>query len=592
MSNKEEYLLGASNIYGTNEVINLVNPRDFLLWIKRSNLFRKKNIFYGYRFFIETALRALADAIVSHTSIDLEEDYTFFRARHKGIELSKIPNSCEKIVFLKNFYIYIKKIRKSKNYKEIEAVYVEINKDIVHSVNDLILRETNIDDVRLSRGELKKASTAYWTLIYFNQITHQVPQGYFVSCFNNNFNSKEYDRLLTGYSYTLEYVWENILGDEYKKYNLSQMHDSTSWDYPFDFFGKNDKKKNKDTSLDRYFGVINKDIVGPLQKKYKFNIFGSDLIHFKKNVGNRYFSSLLHEVQEPNLSDEELFEATTLWYNFEVLSSRTHIFNGVSTFLPLLVGIVERKLTQGIEEKSQVIRFKHYDKDVKGNDFSYGLLIQSYGTFTSDWSGWMIFDDCCGDYSGFSGQEYYYAEDQIKHYLDLGLIEVKEISISRKNFENYISRRITTRDIHQESQELKRINELFADSRGRLFELFCYYYASKHGNYSNLDWQVNSGKGEIDLILEEHGERRLVECKLDSSTCDLNKEIKKLKDKAEVIGASNFEFWFWHQVSPHNKKKLLNQKISYKILPELLSKNPNFNKNLDVIRDIFGKSLF
>jgi len=590
---KSKFEFGASSIYGINEIIKMASPLNFNKWMEKTQKISQEDFNEGYKLFLETALRSMVDAIANHPLIRMEEDYVYFRARHSGIMLSKLPNTCNKIVFLKNFYLLVRKLRKTEKFGEIIELYKEIELVLLDPISEMINKESNLNKNKLSKEEVSKISMMYWTLIYFNQITNGIPEGYFVSCFPNYIRPKTYKEGLSGYSFVLEFIWYNLLGEEYKKYDLSNMHKVKSWDYRYeDLMEEQAGNKKEVLVLNKYFGIINDKIIHPLEKKYNFNIFASDVLYFDKKISPSYFKLLLKNVPEPKLSPEEKFEHLVFWYRTEVLNSRSAIFNGVATFMPLLIGIVERKQIYGIEEKSYVARFKHPDKFVNGNDFSYGLLIQSYGTFLSDFSGWIIFDDCCGDYSNFSGTEYAYAERIIKKYEELGLIEVRELEISRKDFKKYLSERVTKRNITQDTKRLKELQDLLGDAKGVLFELFSHYYTSKHLEFTELDWKIGGPNGDIDLEIINNKEKIFVECKLDPATVNIENEIKKLKKKVrgdQTGKNAMYEFWFWHPPTPPQNKVLINNKIKYRIISYDLEKNPDFNKDMAMIKNLFKK---
>jgi hypothetical protein len=588
MAKEDKFEYMASGFYGLNELIGLATPKKCIDWARTRDVKDIEEFIIGYKFFLETVLRSLVDRITDSPIINLTEDYTYYRARHRGILLSKIPNSCEKIILKKNFYDLIKAIRRAKSMESLEEAYSDIYSKIYRPISSLMGKESNLNNNKFSKNEIRKVSMAYWTLIYFNQIQHSLPQGYYVSVYPDSLNPDIWKRSLFGYALTLEFIWSKILGEDYKKYGLNKMHKSTKWKREF-VFGDMDEE-DKALNLDSFFRIINDKIINPLEKKYDFNFPSSDILYFNGEIDKSYFNDVLTSPKGPNLSFEEEFEHLTFWYNFEVLGSRSEIFSGVPTFLNLLEGVVERKLRLGAEEKSHVIRFAHPDKQVNGNDYSYGVLVQSYGTIGSDWSGWIILYDCCGDYSGFSGQQYAHAESLIKNYEELGLLEVSEMKIPKDKFQKYLSKRLARRDITSERFTLMdTLNEL-GDSRGKLFELFSYYYLSKLKTYSKVDWQIPTSKGDIDLIAENEDTKKIFECKLNPFNHNIQEEVKKIQEKAKEVGASEIEFWFWYEPFPTQKEYLTKEKIEYRVLSSEIANDANFNKNLDDIKRILGST--
>lgn len=138
------------------------------------------------------------------------------------------------------------------------------------------------------------------------------------------------------------------------------------------------------------------------------------------SLSARIFEQFLVDIPpEKILSQEENLQQVLLWYPVQALpQSGSYVFNGVPAFTLTLLGSIERKRLFSIDEETLIIRFVHPQKDIQwkqANNYSYAILVEAFGSI-ADYSGWLIFFDCCGNYSGFAGSEYESAELFIKHY--------------------------------------------------------------------------------------------------------------------------------------------------------------------------------
>jgi hypothetical protein len=269
-------------------------------------------------------------------------------------------------------------------------------------------------------------------------------------------------------------------------------------------------------------------------------------------------------------------------------------------FIRLMIGSAEMKRLYGIDEKVHVCRFIHPDESVNGNDFSYGVLIEAFGsTGLSDYSGWALFFDCCGDYSGFAGSEHAMAEKVIELYERKELIDVREMKIDKEKFEKYVADNVVSGS-KQEILDRLRLSTIERDkrdivnaSRGMVLELLSYYTLSKNRTKQKLDWSVKLNDDELDIILETKDIVRIIECKVDPATWDMKKEISKLKKKVnnyestkKVIG----EFWFWERPSRVHVSMLKKEKLASVTFSEKIEEIPVWkDKNKKKIKFILQK---
>ena len=136
------------------------NVGKFRKWLKEYHKIEDNSqIFEGYKFFIDVCVRGFINSVIYGTSLDLEEDFTFFRARFVGVELDDIPNTCEKTIFIKNVWNLTKTIRKAKGWEEITEAVKDADK--LFFVFDVIFERAISSTRELNKKDALKISTIF-----------------------------------------------------------------------------------------------------------------------------------------------------------------------------------------------------------------------------------------------------------------------------------------------------------------------------------------------------------------------------------------------------------------------------------------------
>ncbi len=566
-------------------------------------------------------IRTFFHSIIYGSELPIDEDFIFSRARFTGIELSKIPNTCEKTIFLKNLNKYRRSIKNAKNWKELQESINKFQDDFISKFEKIF--EDNIEvspKIQIGKKEALKYATMFYIYIYLNDTSRFVPHGYFVGVLKDGFEKNHRKKTFEGYKYALQFVWYQLLGEKrYNKTSLRYLHKSTDWSEEVEIFSGDGEIKDFseiewDTSdedkespverddLDSYFSKVRDEIITPLGEKLEMNFGFSKFFRIKREISKKAIENFLKYDKKIQLNEKEKLDSKLLWYQIEFLdSSKSHIFNGVPAFIQMLIGAAETKRMFGIDEKACVCKFIHPDKSVNGNDFSYGVLIEAFGsTGISDYSGWVLFYDCCGDYSGFSGSEHMMAEKIIDLYKKKGLIEIREMKIDKQKFKEYVADKIVSGKRREVLEELDKISNkrlegnIANEAKGLVLELLSYYTLTNKDSYKNVDWNIKKDGDELDITYEIDDEFILVECKTDPNTIDLNEHIEKLEKKVKNYVSSKSkrgEFWFWERPNQNRIKSLKNKKIKFIVFSELVEDNPAWKgKNKNKIKFIFKKT--
>jgi len=575
------------------------HSENFFEWLKKyhpdENL---KDIFSGYKFFLESAIGMLALYVVYNKSLEISEDYVFHRADFFGVDLNKFPVTCEKTAILKNIQKRLKLIKKTKNFDQLK-VSTDVFSDDILSPFILILNNHCAIHSNLTVEDSLKYSTMWVTHIEMTDFSKWVPQGYLLSPLRIRGDPRQFEshkdkfkEEFLGYKLALQYIWSCLLGEMFKESPLVNLHLATDWTCDIDLleiFGRNKTAEEVQRSdLDGYFSVINQEIMRPIEEKWEY-VRQNKLFYLKESYSKEILKSLFLYEEKLNLTIEEKLRYTLLWYDIELLdSSQNEIFNGVPAFCTLLSGAAELKSKYSDGEKAIICKFTHPGNSEK-NEYSYGVLIESGGdTGFTDYSGWMLCYNCCNDFTGFSGSGHVMAEKLIEEYSAKNLIYLRTMDIDEKIFEKYLAENTTTgkkKDLIAIKSELansrKKYEEIFSEAKGLLHEFLTYYTIIKR-KQGSTDWNIKQNGDQMDIICENEDSYRLIECKLDSKNMNLKNELKKIQRKLlstktnkQKIG----QFWFYYSPSPDFR-------VFFKQMQKAFSKNNIFIADYEVISRI------
>ncbi len=616
---KKDVHLKVDDVFGIFNCIKLsIDADKFRNWLKKEHSVQTfDEFFHGYKFFIESAIRTFLYTIIYNSSLDIKEDFVFYRARFTGINVSKIPNTCEKTILIKNILERLRLIKKAESWIELSNElnrFKELVLDIFEKIfNDYVGVSPNVN---ITKEEALNYVTRFYTYIYLNntsQITKPlmqlhldeapmfIPKGYWVSILDNGLNSEQHNKCFEGYKYSLQFLWSMLLNDKCNASCIKNLHKSKNWykedNSTYSKSGREEVRERYD-DLDSYFGKIKIEIIEPMEKDLGIDIWFDKVLYFKNKIAKSLFKNLLTSKKDTQLNQKETLDYELLWYPVEFLdSSKSPLFNGIPAFISLLAGTAEVKKIYGEGEKAYVCKFIHPNKSVNGNDFSYGVLIESFESAGfSDYSGWILFFDSCGDYSGFSGSQHAMAEMFIDEYKKRNLLEIREKIIDKDHLKKYIADKIVSREKEQilfELDEESRRNlgkNTIAAAKGLINELIAYYILSKK-KYDLVDWNLISGQDQLDVVFETTNDFLLVECKSNSNNIDLDDEIEKLKRKLSNYDTDKNKkcaFWFWNRPNEKIIEKLTNKGIEFEVISELINNDPNWeNKEKDKLKLIF-----
>lgn len=581
-------------LLGTVKAIRLIcQSEKFRSWLLSTHKTSDDDIvFQGYKFAVKTLLRVLHGVLANDTALKLEEDSLLMRARFHGAPLAQLPNSCEKTILLKNIQTEVDTLLQTERWEAFENQFPHFAESALRPLESLLSVASvrpGLTDMSMDKALLYAAQ--FQVYLFLNDTRRGLPQGYPEPMLEDKVfqgpvkRDKHYlERVYPGYKFAVQFLWQEFLGSRFADMSLVQLHRAQNWQ-----------------EFDEYFRPVQSELIEPIETQIGKSLDNFDSLIILKGSARKVLSELLvSHVQEPKLNKKQELQRKFLWYEIELVDASSTIFNGVLTFVSLLVGAVEMRRNLSNPDKVLVARLIHPAGEPDKHDYSYGILLEAYGSMgLTDYSGWLLFYDCCGDYSGFAGSEHTRAEAFIKRYEELGKIVVIKDTIDKKMFlqlmkENLLSatkevifRSVETRD------RLREACSSLGPARGLLLEAVAYYIFSHSLNVVNArtEWAWEVGGREIDVVIQHNDDLTIVECEKPSLQNENVLAIfQELHHKASLFLQDKNSIAQW-KLTKHTKVKLvyapwarpskealeyLRQKgIKIAILSEVLQKLPH-----------------
>jgi hypothetical protein len=533
------------------------------------------DLFVGYKFFIEVVFSDLLLSIHLDSNICLEEDISYKRAHFVGEKIDDIPNTCEKIILLKNLFKRLKIIRKSKSWKQINDA-VESVEDLI-SIFDFIYEKYVFTRKKLTKDEALRIATIQVTYNFLNDTSTGIPHTYPTSILYPNYTVKYAEDSYKGYTYCLQYLWYILLGQvQFENSTIKELHNAHEI-----YLNEVNKKIAKEQeifgiyydektlltlkkwlSLDYYFSVVNEEII----KGLKLTNYRIDTILKLKNTFNKEELSYLltkEGLKEPEYltnGNSLYFRLKKLnyyfyWYKVNVLDSqKITMFNGFSAFLSTLIGRIELNRRFRIKDKVYILKIRHTPDSFGDSGCSYAILIENYGPLT-DYSGWLVFYNCLVvDKNGnpFTIIDIQ-TEEILQEYIHSGKIEYHEFMIDEGTFRQYLEKQNvssifgTIKDEDEQGNEREiylseikeSLDQFVGDVKGKFFEYLFYNWLSETTtkSYSRIicDFDFNKSGEQIDIFAESDEEIQIFECKVSVKTEKVNETLDQICKKRNLF---------------------------------------------------------
>lgn len=376
----------------------------------------------GYKLVFNTLFRMLTSELERNISLGLTSDDIFDRATFRGISINKLPNTCEKAVLIRNLQYYFNDVISSNSWGSLETAMQRLSVEVLAPFNN-VKKVSSLNRTRPVR-EIETAvtySSMFQTYIFLNDTSRGIPHGYLPAMFDDQeadfgfqFSAaRTLGNAFLGYKYAVQFLWYQLLGDEFRNSVVSDVHKTSDWN-----------------SFDKYFDKIKSGIIEPLEKSTG-GVMGYDFFVLLDSNPRRYFEGLLEKkIPESPLSAEENFQRVFLWYPIQLVDSSDYSFSGAPAFISLLMGMIQIKRRSKHKSKAKVVRIIHGGVEEHRRSYSYAILAELSG-YISDSSGWLLFFNCCDDRGSTSGL-FREVKTILNRYLENGFIDLTDIRIDKQ----------------------------------------------------------------------------------------------------------------------------------------------------------------
>jgi len=406
-----------------NCLLIISDVKAFKKWISEFHSSKVgNNHLPGYILIFNTLFRMLTSELERNVSLGLTSDDVFDRATFRGISINKLPNTCEKTVLIRNLQYYFKDVIHSNSWDSLEAAMQRLSGEVLAPFNNV--KQVSSVNKNYPVREIETAvtySSMFQTYIFLNDTSRGTPHGYVPAMLDDqdyDFGfrysaAKTLGNAFLGYKYAVQFLWYQLLRDEFRHSVVNDIHKTNDWD-----------------SFDKYFDKIQSEIIEPLEKSTGGAI-GYDFFVLVEKSPKKYFQRLLEKrIPEIKPSAEEYLQRVFLWYPIQLIDSSDYSFSGVPAFIPLLMGMIQIKRRTKDKSKAKVVRITHGTDEEHRRSYSYAILAELSG-YISDSSGWLLFYDCCDDRGSTSGL-FRKVETLLHRYAESDFIEIADIRIEKQ----------------------------------------------------------------------------------------------------------------------------------------------------------------
>lgn len=586
------------------------NVKAFKLWLKEThNIDYSNDILKGHRFFLECAFTSIFHEFIGSESIALKQDRFLEMASGANTSIDKFPGKSDRALILKNLFRDYLELTTAESERSLIKSIEAINKKLVNSLINFYNENFVVQNrEKISRKDLDKIILMDSLLIQFTQINNSGPYAHQGSLLHEYWISREkLAEAFEGYKYTMQFLYDTVLPKElYLSAELNNLHTADSWrTYVY-----NEQESSGDALIDSlnqtftvniqtcfesYFYRVNDMLEKEIPSR--FNIYHTGPERLLKAIKKKLPKAIISHLIDSNvnkfdveMSLKEKLDHNLQWYPVDVSNVLgANEFNGVSAFNTLLIGT----LAVTTDDFVYVNKWKHPTDDPKRNDYSYAVLLNTSKTSQRSYAGWMLFFDCCNDFTG-SRSDYLLIEKILKE--NKRKIKLTTTEITQEVFINYLKNYAPDKEriINNEILNLgaitkvKENKELFSKyqlARGKLLELLCYHAVTNHHHYESFtikQWSRKLEGKEIDILLESKTQVRLIECKYDLGNFDLVKRIEDMDDvvRKRILTKQNdpkgleivyhkidgaLEFWFWLPPKEKDIEILKSKGIKYEV---------------------------
>jgi hypothetical protein len=512
----------------------LRDTRQFEAFRIKHKVSETQVILSGFKLLLRVIFESYLYDLECDTFLRLSSDKKTDRAFFKGVPPEKIPPTSEKANCIKNLHAMMQQVHRSKDFDSLGIGLERIRVRFISPLADVFEKNVVVDaklSRRIGKNELLRYVAMFKLWVHAHAIDRLVPLRLFFPELLKDpkviSRRKRLDYILPGYKLGLAFLWYSFPGNRMDA-PVHRIVSSKDWEELFSVCnGMREDIRRLESDVGIQFGLT------------KF--FAT-----RGNPQKTKFLPLIRRSSSPKLELNEWIDQALLWHQVEIIdSASSKIFSGSSTFTSLLYGEILARRKAGVRKKLDIIRFRHPGEPVF---YSYGLLMERFGSI-SDFSGWLIFTDVGGEYTGLGGNEYLQAEKALRD--RSRYVNVSELEIDMKSLREFFLFKIgqelsllgspSPTDIMR--FRVDDLEKLLAASRGRLLEFVTKLHYEQDFERVQINFDdpsVFPRHNEIDVfaVSQSKGELVVVECSTQVPINRIDDLIDEMKTKAQCLKRS------------------------------------------------------
>ncbi|NVM19615.1 MAG: hypothetical protein HWN80_18070 [Candidatus Lokiarchaeota archaeon] len=673
----------------------------------------KKELFPGLHLILISLWTGLIQKLNDEEVFDLDYDKYYIRSFHYvELKIKEIPITCERTAFIIGLLNLGKKLRKAKNYHQLDEGIEQVRPFL----NDL----KNVIDSKATYSGVDKTNAIKILNIYtlfndFHNLQRNLPPCLRNTLFNGDIAAEYMLKCYYGFFYTINYIWIQILDkneliitsldklylfsefiksalkskkklflflksvEEFTNYRSKENKDfykdnaknilegkkiinqfSTQISQQFKFqkislykylrnlnklppflkiledsghFKKVDDSKpskkldhfekikyslkiNKDEKdshidlfidyiwqiFDNFYPIISQFIDEKNYQKLIPPLFPTEIVFLKTKQNKDAVKNYLVDYSVVSLprkdqKKREFFDFLDLkffWYELDVLESHRSFFNGFAACKSIILGEVYFRMLNKIKEKLYVKIFKH--SGGKTGSITFAILVEGYGTVSSDFSGWLVFYNAANyGYPGFGPDLYKYIlkilDENNEH------VNYEQIPIDSSIFLEYLGDHQVERNIqefnltNQVIEENESLKNKIEQYNGIIFESLVYKWLINNNEYQYVKWNEKLRGNQIDLMVFYKDKN-----KIDIIECKMNLHLDTLKDIRQNIltkkRVTEKEFMLYEIESILVIFNFINEERKKYFESKQIKVIDNFKDIITKNRKFFGKNIF
>jgi hypothetical protein len=518
---------GADNVLGSARFLQIcLDTVGLETWLLHAHPDSSlADLHQGRKYAIDLGFRLLVDSISDDYSFGLPEDFVLHRANWHGVAANEFQSDSERVKIIKNLLDRRDEIISSRSLDDFESTISRVQTEFNYFLSSARTAAARPRGFHLAKDTAIDYAAMWWIYLRGHDAHFSEPVGFRTSLIDGDSGREGISRAIpVGMGHIFQYFWTKMIGSEAANETVGSIHLVKEW------FSTDPERP--DRTFDDFYRPIQYQIIEPLEEIIGRGLNQGRLLPIRHSTIEP-FESWLEDLPVQPLEPWQRWRQSFAWYPIEVIGrSAQNLYSGAGGFLSVLLGHRSMKQRGNSSDPVLIVRIRHPQGEGRW-DYSYAVLIEGGGSFGfADYSGWLLFWDVAGNYSGTANNLRVQIEKLIMEFETDGTVKVfTQIDATQNMFLQWIDQEhkdgddkpepVTTGvsvDVYRElSSATKTAQEMLAESKGLLAELVAWWTETGERQPMEVEkvgWD-RFGRGAVDLVIASNasGTIKFIECK-------------------------------------------------------------------------------